>query len=44
VHSEERAISLSLKKCRANQGSPRNRFRSGFSVRPMHLFDPYRGS
>jgi hypothetical protein len=38
MHSEECAISLSLKTCRSNQGSLVISFRSGISVRPMHLF------
>ena len=38
MHSEECAISLSLKVCHTNQGSPRNRFQVRNSVRPMHLF------
>ena len=44
LHSEERAISLSLTLLLLlllYQPRPaRNRFRSGNSVRPMHLFDP----
>ena len=38
VHSEECAISLSLKMCRSSPGSLVISFRSGISVRPMHLF------
>src|ERR1700687_3105811 len=38
VHAEECAIPLSLKMCRSNQGSLVISFRSGISVRPMHLF------
>src|SRR4029077_12555372 len=38
VHSEECAISLSLKTCFFNQGSLVISLRSGISVRPMHLF------
>ena len=38
MHSEERAISLSLKHCHTNLRLARNQFRSEFSARPMHLF------
>ena len=41
VHSEECAISLSLKTCCFNQGSLVISFRSGNSVRPIHLFGHY---
>ena len=40
MHSEERAISLSLKMCRSNQGSLVIIIQVGNSVRPMHLFGP----
>jgi hypothetical protein len=40
MHSEKSAISLSLKNCHANPGSLVIGFRSGNSVRPMHLFGP----
>jgi len=40
VHSEERAISLSLKMCRPTQGSLAIRVQVWNSVRPMHLFGP----
>jgi hypothetical protein len=36
---EERHFALDENGC-ANQGSLRNHFRPGTSVRPMHLFDP----
>src|SRR5450755_171703 len=42
VHSEERAISLSLKMCHANPSPLVIRFQVWNSVRPMHLFDPHR--
>jgi hypothetical protein len=38
VHSEERAISLSLKMCPSNQGSLAISIQVRNSVRPMHLF------
>jgi len=38
VHSEERAISLSLKVLPYQPRPARNRFKSGNSVRPIHLF------
>ena len=38
MHSEKSAISLLLKVCPTNQGSPRNLFQVRNSVRPMHLF------
>jgi len=36
--NEERAISLWLNGCPTNLRLARNRFRSGISIRPMHLF------
>jgi len=38
LHSEERAISLSLKMCPPNPRLARNPFQVRNSVRPMHLF------
>ena len=38
LHSEERAISLSLKMCPSNLRLARNPFQVRNSVRPMHLF------
>jgi len=40
MHSEKSAISLSLKRCRSNQGSLAIKFQVRNSVRPMHLFGP----
>jgi len=41
-HSEECAISLSLRKCPSNQGSLAISIQVWNSVRPMHLFGRFR--